>query len=73
MNTIKEYLDLQYGVLDAIQKSGAALSHHHGVGKQTSPWLEDQIGTPQMDVIRTLKKHFDPNNIMNPAVLSAWI
>ena len=66
MNTIKEYLDLQYGILDAIQKSGAAISHHHGVGKQTSPWLEDQIGTPQMDVIRTLKQHFDPHNIMNP-------
>ncbi|MDP3449190.1 MAG: FAD-binding oxidoreductase, partial [Anaerolineaceae bacterium] len=65
-NSIKEYLDLQYGVLDAIQKSGAALSHHHGVGKQSSPWLEDQIGTPQMDVIRCLKQHFDPHNIMNP-------
>ncbi len=66
MNSIKEYLDLQYGVLEAIQKSGAALSHHHGVGKQSSPWLEDQIGTAQMDVIRTLKAHFDPHNIMNP-------
>jgi alkyldihydroxyacetonephosphate synthase len=66
INTIKEYLDLQYGVLDAFQKSGATMSHHHGVGKQTSPWLEGQIGTAQMDVIRTLKKHFDPNNIMNP-------
>lgn len=66
MSTIKEYLDLQYGVLDAIQKSGAAISHHHGVGKQTSPWLEGQIGTPQMDVIRALKEHFDPQNIMNP-------
>jgi len=65
-NSIKEYLDLQYGVLDAIQKSGAALSHHHGVGKQSSPWLEEQIGTPQMDVIRSLKQHFDPHNIMNP-------
>ncbi|MEA5079524.1 MAG: FAD-binding oxidoreductase [Anaerolineaceae bacterium] len=63
---IKEYLDLQYGILEAIQKSGAAMSHHHGVGKQTSPWLEGQIGTPQMDVIRSLKEHFDPNYIMNP-------
>lgn len=66
INTIKEYLDLQYGILEAIQKSGAAMSHHHGVGKQTSPWLEGQIGTPAMDVIRALKKHFDPNTIMNP-------
>lgn len=66
INTIKEYLDLQYGILQKIQESGAAMSHHHGVGKQTAPWLEGQIGTPQMDVIRALKKHFDPNNIMNP-------
>ena len=66
MNTIKEYLDLQYGILEAIQKSGAAMSHHHGMGKQTSPWLEGQIGTAQMDVIRSLKEHFDPNFIMNP-------
>ncbi len=66
INTIKEYLDLQYSVIDAIEKSGAAISHHHGVGKQTAPWLEDQIGTPAMDVLRTLKEHFDPFNIMNP-------
>lgn len=66
IDTIREYLDLQYGILEAIAKSGASISHHHGVGKATAPWLEDQIGTQQMDVIRLLKKHFDPNNIMNP-------
>lgn len=42
------------------------MSHHHGVGKQTAPWLEEQIGSQCMDIIRTLKQHFDPNNIMNP-------
>jgi alkyldihydroxyacetonephosphate synthase len=63
---INEYLTLQYGVLQAIQESGAAMSHHHGVGKQTAPWLEDQIGSANMDVIRVLKNHFDPKNIMNP-------
>ncbi|NLB71019.1 MAG: FAD-binding oxidoreductase [Chloroflexi bacterium] len=66
IDTIREYLDLQYGILEAIAKSGAAISHHHGVGKATAPWLEDQIGSEQMEVIRLLKKHFDPNNIMNP-------
>jgi alkyldihydroxyacetonephosphate synthase len=66
MDTIREYLDLQYGIIDAITKAGASISHHHGVGKQTAPWLEEQIGKEQMDVIRTLKNHFDPNNILNP-------
>jgi alkyldihydroxyacetonephosphate synthase len=63
---IDDYLGLQYGILDAVQASGAAMSHHHGIGKQTAPWLEGQIGKPCMDVLRTLKAHFDPQNLMNP-------
>ena len=63
---IDDYLNLQYSVLNEIQKSGAAMSHHHGIGKQTAPWLEGQIGEPCMDMLRALKKHFDPQNLMNP-------
>jgi len=66
IDDLREYLEMQYAIIDAICKSGAALSHHHGVGKQTAPWLEEQIGTPAMNVIRTLKRHFDPENLMNP-------
>jgi len=63
---IDEYLRMQYGVLDAIQKSGAAMSHHHGIGKQTGPWLEGQIGPACLDAVRALKAHFDPHGILNP-------
>lgn len=66
MNKIDEYLEYQYGILDNIQKYGAAMSHHHGIGKMTAPWLEGQIGKNQMEVFKVLKRHFDPNNIMNP-------
>jgi alkyldihydroxyacetonephosphate synthase len=66
MDTIQEYLDYQYGILDHIQKFGASMSHHHGIGKMTAPWLEGQIGHNQMEVFRALKRHFDPNHIMNP-------
>lgn len=66
INEIEEYLNYQYGILDNIQKYGAAMSHHHGIGKMTAPWLEAQIGRSSMEVFKTLKKHFDPNNIMNP-------
>ena len=66
INEIDEYLTYQYGILDNIQKYGAAMSHHHGIGKMTAPWLEGQIGKNQMDVFRALKRHFDPNGIMNP-------
>ncbi len=66
MNTIEEYKAYHSGILDAIQKHGATMSHHHGIGKMIAPWLEGQIGKNQMDVYRALKRHFDPNNIMNP-------
>lgn len=54
------------GILDAIQKSGASMSHHHGIGKMFGPWLEGQIGRKEFDIFRALKRHFDPDNIMNP-------
>ncbi|MEW9094931.1 MAG: FAD-binding oxidoreductase [Clostridiaceae bacterium] len=66
MNEIDDYIEYQSGILDNIQKYGAAMSHHHGIGKMTAPWLEGQIGSNQLELYRALKKHFDPNNIMNP-------
>ena len=66
MSEINEYLGLQYGILDAILEAGAAMSHHHGIGKQTAPWAVQQLGQQQMDVIRVLRDHFDPHHIMNP-------
>ena len=34
-----------------------------------APWLEKQLGTEQLAVLRALKRHFDPYNIMNPGAL----
>jgi alkyldihydroxyacetonephosphate synthase len=66
MDSLEEYLAYQGGILDHIQKFGATMSHHHGIGKMTAPWLEGDIGPEAMAVLRTLKRHFDPKNIMNP-------
>jgi len=53
-------------ILEAIQKSGASLSHHHGIGKLFAPYLEASIGKEKMDILKALKKYFDPNGILNP-------
>jgi alkyldihydroxyacetonephosphate synthase len=42
------------------------MSHHHGVGKQTAPWLVEQLGEPAMGLFSTIKNHLDPHNILNP-------
>lgn len=66
MDNITAYRKFQRGIIDTTNKTGGALSHHHGVGKMISPWMDLHLGKEQMDVLRVLKKHFDPNNIMNP-------
>ena len=61
-----EFKEYHASILDAIQKSGAAMSHHHGIGKLFAPWLESSLGENEYGVIRTLKEYFDPNYTMNP-------
>jgi alkyldihydroxyacetonephosphate synthase len=61
-----EFKKFHAGILDAIQTSGASMSHHHGIGKMFGPWLENSLGKNQFEIIKALKKHFDPDNIMNP-------
>lgn len=53
-------------ILDAIQRSGAALSHHHGIGKMFAPWLEGSLGRKEYGVFKVLKHYFDPDYCMNP-------
>ena len=66
MNDMEEYREFQAGIIDQIEKHGGSLSHHHGVGRMMASWMEKHLGTMQMDVLRALKRHFDPNSIMNP-------
>lgn len=53
-------------ILDAIQKSGAAISHHHGIGKMFAPWLEGSLGHTEYGVFKVLKEYFDQDYLMNP-------
>ncbi|MGM0403583.1 MAG: FAD-binding oxidoreductase [Thermodesulfobacteriota bacterium] len=63
---LEEYVRFQGGIIDKIAEYGGTLSHHHGVGRLLAPWMEDHLGPEQMAVLRALKRHFDPKNIMNP-------
>ena len=63
---VDDYRAFQAGILDHIQKHGGSLSHHHGIGRMIAPWIAHHLGKEQMAVLKALKKHFDPHNIMNP-------
>jgi alkyldihydroxyacetonephosphate synthase len=61
-----EFYQFRNQMVDSILEHGGSISHHHGIGRMFAPWMENHLGREQMDVLRTLKKHFDPKNIMNP-------
>ena len=66
MNNSEEFRRYHTSILDAIQKSGAAISHHHGIGKMFAPWLEGSLGRNEYGVFKVLKDYFDPGYNMNP-------
>lgn len=57
-------------VKSAIQQSfidnGATLSHHHGVGVEHSPWMEQDISAPGVQVMAGLFSATDPKSNLNP-------
>lgn len=66
MDNAEEFRKYHASILDAIQKSGAAMSHHHGIGKMFGPWLEGSLGHKEYGVIKVLRDYFDPKHMMNP-------
>ncbi len=53
----------------AIGRAGGTITHHHAVGRDHLPYLEEEIGPLGMAVLRAVKDTLDPTGIMNPGVL----
>lgn len=62
----QEYLEYQPKIIDYICQAGAALSHHHGIGRMLAPWYEKSLGRNELELLRAIKRHLDPGNILNP-------
>jgi len=64
--SVQDYINYRTGLVDEMVNAGGSPSHHHGVGRLMHPWVEKFLGREEMEVLRALKRHFDPNDIMNP-------
>ena len=53
----------------AIGEAGGTITHHHAVGRDHRPYLEAEIGSLGVAVLRAVKDTLDPGGIMNPGVL----
>ncbi|MCP4443706.1 MAG: FAD-binding oxidoreductase [Aureispira sp.] len=53
-------------VSDTLIEAGGAISHHHGVGKDHQKWYLQKLSPESQELLKVIKKHLDPNNILNP-------
>lgn len=66
----KEYLDLWHEmnkvVFDVVLKFGGSISAEHGIGRLKKQHMTEIKSPVELQMMRDLKKLFDPKNIMNP-------
>jgi FAD/FMN-containing dehydrogenase len=58
--------DVNRSVLDVVQRFGGSFSAEHGVGQAKRVELARYKQALEIEMMRTLKRAFDPRNIMNP-------
>ncbi len=66
---LQQWLTAKRAATDALLAAGGTLSHHHAVGADHRPWLEQEVGALGVDVLRAVKARLDPQGICNPGVL----
>ncbi len=64
----KYHIPINKIIVEESIRLGGTMVHHHGVGKARAPWIKDEYGS-SFYILKTLKKAFDPNNIMNAGTL----
>jgi FAD/FMN-containing dehydrogenase/Fe-S oxidoreductase len=63
---VRQFESIAAGVAALVLKYGGALSGEHGDGLVRSPFQEQMFGTVLYQAFRTLKRTFDPENLLNP-------
>lgn len=56
-------------VFDTVKKYSGSISAEHGIGLLKKPYLHYTRTQPEIEYLRSIKKIFDPNNILNPGKL----
>ena len=63
------YVDGWRRIMEATDRHGGSLSHHHGIGRVRRDYLARELGSTGVALLRSIKAALDPNGIMNPGVL----
>ncbi|MDO5662707.1 MAG: FAD-binding oxidoreductase [Brachybacterium sp.] len=63
---LEQYQHVKSAVQQAFVDHGGVLSHHHAVGTEHQPWMEESVGELGVQMIRGLFEDTDPGRNLNP-------
>jgi FAD/FMN-containing dehydrogenase/Fe-S oxidoreductase len=63
---LKKYRLVADQVSSLVRQFKGSLSAEHGVGMARTEYMAEQVGEELLDVMRQIKKSFDPKNLFNP-------
>lgn len=66
---LAQYDTVKTAIQQAFIDGGGTLSHHHGVGTDHAPWMEQDISPAGVDQMVGLLKAVDPSRNLNPGSL----
>lgn len=61
--------DMRRDIYEAALKYGGTVTAEHGTGKTRKPYMSMQFGESVIEIMKNIKRAFDPNNILNPGVI----
>ena len=64
------YDAIKAAIQQAFVDNGATLSHHHAVGTEHAPWLEQDISAPGVAMLDALFTGVDPSGQLNPGKIT---
>lgn len=68
-DVLEQYDVVKFAIQQAFIDADGTLSHHHGVGVDHAPWLEDDISPAGTDLLVGLLRSADPGRNLNPGTL----
>jgi alkyldihydroxyacetonephosphate synthase len=68
---VEQWMRVKRAATDCIMQNGGTLSHHHGIGKDHTPWIRQELGSNGLALLKAMKEQLDPKGIMNPGKLLA--
>ncbi len=65
-HNMESYDRVKQAIQQSFMDNGGTVSHHHGVGEEHSPWMDQDISPAGVFIQRTLFEGVDPGQNFNP-------